>query len=171
MTNSKVQWAETQLQNSCEYEKIVPCQNHLGQMKNTCKHNTNSPKKTCSNQNTTHFMRNDVPHPKWNVSGSASSTTTTERIGTNQKVTATSMNGDFQHSTSFAERPGTVQFAIFHPYSSLKGCRDGMPEITKRIKPQLFQPRRKLTSLGSLDCIAIVQQSWPECERVLRISS
>jgi hypothetical protein len=54
------------------------------------------------------------------------------------------MNGDFQRSTSFAERFGTVHFAIFHPYSSLKGCRDGMPEVTKRIKPQLFQPRRKL---------------------------
>jgi hypothetical protein len=81
------------------------------------------------------------------------------------------MNGDFKHSTPIAERLGTVQFAIFHPYSSLKGCRDGMPEVTKRIKPQLFQPRRKLTSQGSLNCIAIVQQSWPECERLLEISS
>jgi len=171
MMYSKFQWAETQLQNSCEYEKIVTYQNHLGQMKNTCSHNTNSLKKTSSNRNTTHFTRNGVPHPKWNVSGSASSTTTTERNGTNQKVTATPMNGDFKHSTPIAERLGTVQFAIFHPYSSLKGCRDGMPEVTKRIKPQLFQPRRKLTSQGSLNCIAIVQQSWPECERLLKISS
>ena len=79
------------------------------------------------------------------------------------------MNGDFKHSTPIAERLGTVQFAIFHPYSSLKGCRDGMPEVTKRYESRLFQPRRKLTSQGSLNCIAIVQQSWPECERVLRI--
>jgi hypothetical protein len=79
------------------------------------------------------------------------------------------MNDDFKHSTSFVERPGTVQFAIFHPYSSPKGCRDGMPEVTKRYESRLFQPRRKLTSQGSVNCIAIVQQSWPECERVLRI--
>ena len=79
------------------------------------------------------------------------------------------MNGDFKHSTPIAERLGTVQFAIFHPYSSLKGCRDGMPEVTKRYESRLFQPRGKLTSQGSLNCIAIVQQSWPECERVLRI--
>jgi len=32
------------------------------------------------------------------------------------------MNGDFNHSTPFAERLGTVQFAIFHPYSSLKAA-------------------------------------------------
>ena len=170
MMTSKVQWAETQLQNSWKYEKIVPRQNHLGQMKNTYIHNTNSLKKTSSNQNTMHVMRNDVPHPKWNANGLAHSTTKTERLGTNQKVTATPMNGDFNHSTPFAERPGTVQFAIFHPYSSLKGCWDGMPEVTKRYEPQLFQPRRKLTSSGSWDCIAIVQQSWPECERLLKIS-
>jgi hypothetical protein len=44
-----------------------------------------------------------------------------------------------------------------------------MPDVTKRYALWLFQPRRKLSSSGYLICIAIVQQSWPECERVLRI--
>ena len=45
-----------------------------------------------------------------------------------------------------------------------------MPDVAKRYELWLFQPRRKLTSPASVDCIAIVQQSWPECERLLKIS-
>ena len=151
--------------------KAVCVQSHLGPMERIWNHNTNSQKKTFFNQNATQSVRNDVPHPKWNANGLVHSTKTTERNGTNQKVTVTPMNSVFKHSTPFAERLGTVQFAIFHPYSSPKGCRDGMPEVTKRYESRLFQPRRKLTSQGSVNCIAIVQQSWPECERLLKISS
>ena len=71
--------------------------------KNTCNHNTNSPKKSSSNQSTTRTKPNDVPHPKWNVNCLTHSTMTTERVGTNQKVRATPMNGDFKHSTPLVE--------------------------------------------------------------------